>query len=226
MEILKNDALLQRMIRQYHIDHFFTDFDAYAQGFRLISFPKRTFLYSRPEHRKYAYFLVSGSLRVYATGAGGQQMLVRRCDSFIFLGDMELFGYEEPSNMVETTTACMFVAFDIVLLGERLLEDKRFLRFLGASLAEKMNYFARNQFHRQTISGHQKVISYVLKIGGEHGYFRKNLRQTAEVLGISYRHLHRILGELVEAGVLMRSERGYEIKEIRRLEELYWEYEK
>lgn len=226
MEILKNEALLQRMIRQYHIEDHFTDLDSYMHGFRLVSFPKHTFLYSRPEHRKYAYFLVSGRLCVYATAEGGQQMLVRHCDSFIFLGDMELLGYEEPSNMVETTTECMFVALDVVLLRERLLEDTRFLRFLSASLAEKINYFARSQLHKHTISAHQKVIAYVLEVGGERGYFKKNLRKTAEILDISYRHLHRILGELVEAGVLWRSERGYEIGEIKRLEELYWEYEK
>lgn len=69
MKVLKDDALLQRMIRQYHIENYFTDFDSYAQGIGLASFPKHTFLYSRPEHRKYAYFLVSGRLCVYATAA-------------------------------------------------------------------------------------------------------------------------------------------------------------
>lgn len=43
-------------------------------------------------------------------------------------------GYEEPSNVIETTTECMFVWLDVVLLRKRLLEDNRFLRFF---------YFAR-----------------------------------------------------------------------------------
>lgn len=226
MEILENTPLLESMLRRHHIAEYFSDLSLYRQGLKLISFPRNTYLYSRAEHRKYAYFLVEGRLSVYATAENGEQMLVRHCDSFIFLGDMELLGYREPSNMTRTDTRCMFVALDIALLKERLLDDNRFLRFLSDNLAEKINYLARHQFHNKIITPRQKVMSHVLEAGGEKGYFKENLRRTAEILDISYRHLHRILSELVEEGVLERSSRGYEIRKVKRLEELYWEQEK
>ncbi len=226
MEILEQEALLESMIRLHHIGEYFSDLAVYRPGFKLISFGRNTYLYSRPEHRKYAYFLVEGRLSVYATAENGEQMLVRCCDSFIFLGDMELLGYQEPSNMIRTDTRCLFVALDIPLLKGRLMEDNRFLRFLSDCLAEKINYLARHQFHNKIITARQKVIAHVLEVGGEKGYFKENLRKTAEILDLSYRHLHRILGELVEDGALERSSRGYELRRIKRLEELYWEYEK
>ena len=226
MEIIKNEALLQSQINRYHLERYFLDIERYRSGLRLVSLPRNTYLYSRPEHKKYAYFLVEGKLSVYATAENGEQMLVRCCDGFIFLGDMELLGYQEPSNMTRTDTRCLFVALDIALLKGRLMEDNRFLRFLSDCLAEKINYLARHQFHNKIITPRQKVVSHVLEVGGEKGYFKENLRKTAEILDISYRHLHRILAELVEDGALGRSSRGYEIRKVKRLEELYWEYEK
>lgn len=226
METIKNDELLQSQIHRNHLETCFSDIGLYRFGLKLISFPKNTYLYSRPEHKKYAYFLVEGKLSIYATAADGEQMLVRRCDGFIFLGDMELLGYQEPSNMTRTDTRCLFVALDLGLLQKRLMDDNQFLRFLSRSLAEKINYFARIQFHNKIITPRQKVISHVLEAGGEKGYFKENLRKTAEMLDISYRHLHRILSELVANGVLEHSSRGYEIRKVKRLEELYWENQK
>lgn len=226
MEIINNNKLLQTMIQHHHLETYFSDIRSCQPGLKMIAFPKNTYIYSRPEHEKYAYFLVEGKLSVYATAENGEQMLVRHCDEFIFLGDMELLGYQEPSNMTRTDTRCLFVALDLVLLREKLMDDNRFLRFLSSSLAEKINYFAKNQFHNKIITPRQKVVAHVLEVGGAKGFFKENLRKTAEMLDISYRHLHRILSELVEAGVLERSSRGYEVRKVKQLEELYWEYEK
>ena len=118
-----------------------------------------------------------------------------------------------------------FVALDLMLLRDKLLMDSKFLLYIGKNLAEKINYFSRNQFHNKLINPRQKVVSHIIQVGGNCGYFRENLRKTAEKLDISYRHLHRILAELVAEGVLERSDRGYKIRKIKRLEELYWEYE-
>ena len=225
MEIVKNEPLLERMIEQYKINEYFTDFAGIRSGIKLIQFPRQTYIYEMKEHRKYAYFLVDGKLSVYATAENGEQMLLRYCDSFIFLGDMEFLGYEDRSVITETATTCLFVALDLTLLRDKLLMDSKFLLYIGKNLAEKINYFARNQFHNKLINPRQKVVSHIIQVGGDCGYFRENLRKTAEKLDISYRHLHRILAELVAEGVLERSERGYEIRKIKRLEELYWEYE-
>lgn len=213
MEILKNEKLLARILEEYHIADFFEDIEKYKSGLKLITFSKNTFLYSRPEHRKYAYFLISGKLSIYAVAENGKQMLVRYCDDFIFLGDMELLGYEEPSNMTETVTECLFLALDMSLMRAELMQDKKFLRFLCGSLAEKISYFASMQFRNRAGSPQQKVAFHILE-KLEQGYFKENLRWTAELLDISYRHLHRILGEFVDKGILVRTERGYKAEDM------------
>lgn len=209
MEILHNPSYLETIIKKYNIASCFEDISRYRDGLKLIRFPKGTYLYSRPEHCRYVYFLLTGKLQIHATMENGRQMLVRYCDEFIFFGDMELLGYQTASNMTETTTECLFLAVDISQRKEELLEDKKFLRFLCNSLAEKISYFAGIQFRNRANTPREKVAVHILQSADEQGYFKENLRKTSEFLAVSYRHLHRILKELVEKGALVRTKRGY-----------------
>lgn len=202
---------IEELIIKYDINKYFENITPFIPNMKLLTFPKNTFIYSRPEHKKYVYFLLSGKLQVYATMENGRQMLVRQCEEFIFLGDMELLGYREASNMTETVTECTFLAMDISMCREELMQDRKFLRFLCDSLAEKINYFARIQFRNRANTPREKVAIYILQEADEKGCLRANLRNAAEYLAVSYRHLHRILGEFVEQGILKRAERGYVI---------------
>lgn len=210
MKVLNDDKRLQRILKKYKITQYFTDITRFLPGMRLLQFPKHTFLYSRPEHHRYVYFLTEGMLAVYANQENGAQMLVRYCDSFIFLGDMELLGYPEPSNTVETMSECLFLGIDISMFREELMEDKRFLRFLCDSLAEKINHFEHMQFRNQANSPRQRLAIHILENQRE-SCFKENLRHTSELLGISYRHLHRLLSEFVEEGILERDSRKYRV---------------
>lgn len=219
MEILHNPSYLETIIKKCNIASCFEDISRFQAGLKLIRFPKGTYLYSRPEHRRYAYFLITGKLQIHATMENGRQMLVRCCDEFIFFGDMELLGYQTSSNMTETMTECLFLALDITRGKAELLEDKKFLRFLCNSLAEKISYFADIQFRNRANTPREKVAVHLLQSADERGYFKENLRKTAEFLAVSYRHLHRILREFVEKGALVRAEGGYLIADRKLLEE-------
>lgn len=122
--------------------------------------------------------------------------------------------------MTETVTECTFLAIDISKCKEELMQDRKFLRFLCDSLAEKINYFAQIQFRNRANTPREKVAIYVLQIADEQGYFLTNLRNASEFLAISYRHLHRILGEFVDKGILKRAERGYMIAKMQELEQI------
>ncbi len=209
---------VQELIIKYKIDRYFEDITPFMTCMKLLTFPKNTYLYSHEEHKKYVYFLIEGKLQVYATMEDGRQMLVRKCEEFIFLGDMELLGYREDSNMIETVTECTFLTIDISVCREQLMQDRKFLRFLCDCLAEKISYFARIQFRNRTNTPREKVAIYVLQEADKNNCFRTNLRGASEFLAVSYRHLHRILGEFVDNGILERAEPGYIIRKRRELE--------
>lgn len=226
MKVINDRKKINEYIKKHNFDEYLTDTEMYMPGFKLINFSKGEYLYTHPEERKYIYFLVEGRFSIYATDEKGNQMLVRYCDKFICLGDMELIGHSEPSNAIEMDSNCTFLAIDVSLYKEQLMSDVVFLRRLATGLSEKLNYFARMQFHTTSITPRQRVISHIITEAGETLYYKENLRKTAIVLSISYRHLHRILSELVAEDILIRKNNGYEIKSISKLEKMYYIYEK
>jgi len=213
------------IIEQYHIVRCFSDVNDYMDGMDVVILEKNTLLYGRAEHRKYAYFLLKGHLQVTAMDENGREMLIRHCDQFIFLGDMELLGYSTMNNSTLLLTDCTFVTLDVSLLKDKLLADPVFLRFLCENLAEKINHFSKMQFFEKTITSRQKVASRILKIAGETGLYKENLRRTAQSLNISYRQLHRILSEMVEEGILVRESPGYLVPRLDSLEKYFWKHE-
>lgn len=225
MIIINDEKKKQEYINKYDFGQYLTNLEDYRQAFRLVSMEKKSYLYTYPEERKYIFFLVEGKFSICATSENGSQMLVRQCHEFICLGDMELLGHSEPSNAIEMDTKCIFLALDVSICKEKLLSDVVFLRQLATGLSEKLNYFARMQFHVRSINPKQRVISHIIDVAGENLFYKENLRKTAIILSISYRHLHRILSELVSLHVLTRQNGGYKIIDMPRLEQLFFEYE-
>lgn len=225
MKVISDKKKINEYVEKFNFGEYLSDTEEYISAFKLVLFEKGSFLFTKEEHRKYVYFLVEGKFSIYATDEAGNQMLVRQCDQFICLGDMELLGFSEPSNAIEMDSNCLFLALDISLCKEQLMSDVVFLRKLAYGLSEKLNYFARMQFHNKSINPRQRVVSHILFVAGESLFYKENLRKTANVLSISYRHLHRILSELVEKNILVRKNAGYEICDIEMLEKMYYEYE-
>ncbi len=211
MNIIEDDVILDPILKDYGLSKYFTDFELIRPGIRLVTFPKNTYIYSLEKHRRFAYFLISGQMNVYSNVANGNRMLLRYCDEFIMIGDMELLGYPDPSNTIVTMSKCTFIGINIADMKNLLMNDSKFLQFLCRNLAEKLVYFASNQRSNRLNTAQQNIAGYILSAADKKGYFKENLRKVSEVYGISYRHLHRILSDFVDKGILGRSERGYEL---------------
>ncbi|HHV11148.1 MAG TPA: cyclic nucleotide-binding domain-containing protein [Clostridiales bacterium] len=210
MNIIKDDVILDSILKDFELSKYFTDFQQIQPGIKLITFPKNTYIFSLDQHKRYLYFLISGRMNVYSNAANGNRMLIRYCDNFIMVGDMELLGYPEASNTIQTMSKCIFIGIDINMKA-LLMNDTKFLQFLCNNLAEKLVYFASNQRSNRLNSAQQNIAEHILSAANTEGYFKENLRKVAEVYGISYRHLHRTLSTFVENGILSRHKEGYKI---------------
>ena len=189
----------------------FSDFDAVQPAIRWFSCPRNTILQDTEAYRQHVLFLLSGTLCVYATLSDGSTMLIRRCENLMLLGDMELMGYVDTSNVVQTKTTCLFAAIDKVFLQAHMRRDPDFLLYVGHSLAEKLARFGAMQRTRQMKTAEQNLADRILEMADVRGHYRENLREVALILGISYRHLHRLMHGLVAQGILVRALKGYRI---------------
>lgn len=76
-----------------------------------------------------------------------------------------------------------------------------------------MGFLCKTQSMKQLNLARQYIAQYILHSSEKTGYFKENLRRVADAVGVSYRHLHCIMGEFVEKGILEHSDRGFEIRD-------------
>lgn len=208
---------IDEVITQYHIEDYFEDIEKYRCGMKIITLPKKSYLYGNPEYYKYVWFLLEGKMQVNALNENGKYLPIRYCDEMIFFGEMELLGYTQHSKVIEIETECIFLTIDLSLMKDSLLQDRKFLLFMCQNLVEKLNNTECMQLRNETNSAHQKVTACILK-KSRYGVFKENIQKTCEDIGVSRRHFYRILNEYIEAGYIERIKKGYLIKNIDELE--------
>ena len=155
-------------------------------------------------------------MQTQMVSASGKQMLVRYCDSFIFVGDMELLQCLKNYKVMETTTTCVFLSIDINRYRDKLLQDRKFLLYMCRGLADKLNVFEDNQFQNKKTSAKEKVIMYILERNTD-GIFKENITKMCDYIDVSYRHIYRIIDDLIVRKRIERCERGYKILSVEEL---------
>jgi len=103
---------------------------------------------------------------------------------------------------------------------KRLLLDPTFLRSTAKTLAEKLhqiNYLAPANFH---YSVKERLASHFLEHCDENGTLKPKMNQLALRFGISYRHLSRVIKQMIEEGLVQREGRVYTILDAKRMNDL------
>ena len=81
---------------------------------------------------------------------------------------------------------------------------------LAKGLSENLINSSHNYTSNALYSGEQRLSTYILQ-GAYKNYFFDNLTDVAATIGISYRHLLRLLNKLCDDGILQREKRKFKI---------------
>ena len=140
------------------------------------------------------YVFLEGRAKVVRLMENGRTMLHDFYQEVALLGDLELCrGDLTARTTVRAVTDAWLIGFSLEGRREKMLGDARFLRLMCRELAGRlMAYMAKAQ------SG---------------GVFSENLTATAEILGVSYRHLLRTLRDFEQEGRIRRVRGGYALPE-------------
>ena len=225
MRKISDKLLIDRYINKYHIDEVFTkDMKSHME---LLFYRKNEYMFKEGEPIEYLLFIVEGKAKVFTTVSNGKSLLLCFYPESRVLGDIEIFeGITATTNVQAIEDSfCIGISRENVTI--HLLNDSKFLRFICSSLGQKLNRCAKNSAINLLYSLENRLASYILaasEVSGKNGSrlltFNENLSELSELLGTSYRHLHRALNSLCGKGVIRKLASGYEITdpaEIRRL---------
>ena len=166
----------------------------------------------------YLFFLAEGKCRVTAVSESGKLSVVNTLEAPCLVGEIELITGDR-SFSVEAMEPCLLLALPVELARSELLEDAPFLLRLCETLADKER---ENAIRFSQLSGFpltHRLAGFLLS-NQQNGRVALKKTVIAESLGVSYRHLEKVMGDFVREGILDKNGRTYEIRGRERLEEL------
>ena len=201
MREIRDEQLLERYIRKFHIRSFF---DTQDLPFRLYEYAPGEMINIVHPLEESIKFFVEGVFDHYTILEDGTPYLIFHCESFGFMGDLA-FCHRQPQNryqeVIETVRA---VELPLEALRPVLEQDNRFLRFLLDSMARQMTRSMNIRVNEG--SAQQALLAYLRWRCPNHTI--TNVSEAAAHINYSRRQLQRVLKELTDQGILIRTGKG------------------
>lgn len=226
---MRNLTFLVKIMRKYGIKELEyycgnTDFtDMFGFDIRpylsVVRFDSGEMIVNEGSRPQYLYYIIDGRSKLVISHENGKVSILNYLDAPFFIGEIEMLQKQQMAKGVQAVTPCLRFAVDIARCEEKILNDIKFLRHL-------IFYFSR----RSAESGYRQAVSQAWPLKNRlarfildtshKGVYRQRHTETAEYLGVTYRHLLYVIAEFVEAGWLTKTGRGYEITDCSRLKSL------
>jgi len=202
MQEIRDSQKLKGYLKKYQIRELF---DTRDLPFRLYRYEAGEMLNILRPTREHVKFVVEGSFDLYAIRADGTRHLVRHCEGFTVLGDLEFCGKDAGMRYQEATRTVYSIELPLEVLRPVLQQDVRFLNFLLDTMSTKL---AGISMGLVGFSDLREALLYHIQYHCPDQSIT-SVSQTAFRLNYSLRQTQRVLQELTREGVLKREEKGH-----------------
>lgn len=174
-------------------------------------------IFSQGVEYKYIMIVVSGKAKVCTSAPSGKDLVLAYYLSSGLIGDVELM-----SNTTYATASVITLSpFEVIIVPfqddqDLIFKNLTFMTTLAKGLSENLINSSHNYTSNALYSGEQRLCTYILQ-GSYKNYFFDNLTDMAATIGISYRHLLRLLNKLCDDGILKREKRKFQITDMEQL---------
>ncbi len=155
--------------------------------------------------------VVSGHSKVCRTAANGKNLILCFYISNGTVGDIELLaGKEYATATMIAISPFECIAVDYQTCIKELRTNTLFLQRLGYELAQKMLRNDERLLSSALCTGEQRLRSYILE-NSNRDMFTDVLTDVSCSIGVSYRHLLRMLNQLCTNKILEKRQNGFHI---------------
>ncbi len=206
MERVSDPARLDRFLERAGLAEFAADYPAV-----LYRCPAGAFIARQGEALSRLYVFMEGRAKVVRLMENGRTLLHAFYHGVSLLGDLELCrGDLIARTSVEAVTGAWLIGFDLTGRREAMLNDARLLRLMSAELAAKLDQASESAAQNLLYPLADRLLQY-MREARSGGIFSESLTSTAELLGVSYRHLLRTLSALETDGRVERVRGGFRL---------------
>ena len=202
MTVLDNASLKEKLMDQFHIKGCFESMT--GLNFELVNFGENEFMIKEGEQTDSIYFILVGTVKLFACSKKRDFGVVFMNKGLV--GDAEFVTGSAATRSVQVEGDVLCMRLSTRNCRHRLMSDRTFLRYLTQQLAEKLTLtetLTDASVHMRT---EDKLYDY-LKLSAEDGRVSESLGDISQIMGVSYRHLIRMMNTLVDEGKLRHGKR-------------------
>ena len=202
MTVLDNAALKDKLMDQFHIKGCFESMTGLS--FELVNFGENEFMIKEGEQPDSIYFILVGTVKLYACSKKRDFGVVFMNKGLV--GDAEFVTGSAATRSVQVEGDVLCMRLSTRNCRHRLMSDRTFLRYLAQQLAEKLTLTETSTDASVHMRTEDKLYDY-LKLSSEDGRVSESLGDISQIMGVSYRHLIRMMNTLVDEGKLRHGKR-------------------
>lgn len=155
--------------------------------------------------------VMTGRAKVCAAAPNGKNLVLCYYVFEGIIGDIELMtGAQTAASTIVAVTDFECVAIPYRPNGAALKGNIKFMNHLGGALAKKLLLSSENYVAAALHTCEERLCAYLLETSHD-GLFSDVLTDTACSVGMSYRHMFRLLDRLCAQGLLEKRACGYRI---------------
>ncbi|MBU5590493.1 helix-turn-helix domain-containing protein [Clostridium sp. MSJ-4] len=214
MKRISDNNLLSHYIARHNIENILDkDILKYAQ---LHFYEKDEYILEAESNLEYYYLLVDGKIKISYLFENGKSMLLKFYKEFNSIGDLELLKNIPILCNIDAIEDTYLIAIPSDILRKKYLDNLKFLHYLIDSLSEKLYATINNSSYNFVYPLINRLSTYLVEHITDKNYILLNssLKEIAQFLGTTYRHLNRTFKELELKSIIK-----YEDKKIYILDE-------
>ncbi len=218
---IHDKSMLEYYIKLYELEKIFSlEMNDYMA---LYKFNKNEYICREEEYLDNMFFLVDGKAKVSKHLENGKSLLLSFYNPLKIIGDVEFINNNKTDCSVQAIRDTYCIGIKLEIVRSKLVNDCKFLLNVCDYLSEKLRNDSNNSSINLLYPLENRLASYIIAFANSAAsdkkkiIFNENYSEIAELLGTSYRHLHRTLNKFCLEGILNKKNKEYSIENYEKL---------
>lgn len=209
MKEMGNLEQIEKYIRKFQLEAIFPK--KLKDHLHLYAFNQGEFICTQGQAAEYLYILVDGKVKIYTTTAEGKTLILSFKTPIEMVGDVEYVRNTDILNTVEAITDGVVIGVHKRYLKQYANDYAPFLQFLLDIITKKFYIKSSSMRFNLFYPVEVRLASYLVSVSfdKEDPLYNTdgkeiNLKDTANLIGTSYRHLNRVIQQFCQDGLIER----------------------
>ncbi len=216
MKYIRDLKLLETKLQEYDIEKMFDQ--AKQPPFSLQQYEPNEIILLEGIELESLLFLVEGKVKITSSVETGKSLLLRFVQPFSIIGDIELVRGVPVQSQVVAVNHCLLIGLHVDYIKQHEMNNPKFLHTLLEHVSYKLQTCTVASRVNLLASVENKFASYLLSTlslepNNDFGIEIKtsSIKEIADLLGTTYRHLNRVIHSLTQKNIIERNKNSIRI---------------